>query len=81
MHKDNSEMKTQATTLKSDIQTWKAKFEALERSKNNELQELRMTFENQTKSVFQREVRDLQTRFDAERSQFEVDMRRLREGL
>jgi FtsZ-binding cell division protein ZapB len=54
MHKDNSEMKTQATTLKSDIQTWRAKFEALERSKNNELQELRMTFENQTKSVFQK---------------------------
>jgi chromosome segregation ATPase len=81
MHKDNSEMKTQATTLKSDIQTWRAKFDALERSKNNELQELRMTFENQTKSVFQKEVRELQTRFDSERSQFEVDMRRLREGL
>ena len=40
-----------------------------------------MSFENQKKSEFDREIRELRTRFDAERSQFEIDLRRLREGL
>ncbi len=70
MHKDNSEMKTNANTMKTEIQNWKARFEALERSKNRELEELRMSFENQKKSEFDREIRELKTRFDAERSQF-----------
>ena len=29
MHKDNSEMKTQNNTMKTEITNWKAKFEAL----------------------------------------------------
>ena len=40
-----------------------------------------MSFENQKKSQFDREIRELQTRFEAEKNQFEIDMRRLREGL
>ena len=52
MHKDNSEMKTQANAMKTEIQNWKAKLEALDRSKNRELDELRMSFENQKKSQF-----------------------------
>lgn len=54
MHKDNSEMKTSANSMKTEIQNWKAKLEALERSKNSELEELRYSFENQKKSQFER---------------------------
>lgn len=54
MHKDNSEMKTQTNAMKGEIANWKAKFEALERSKNRELEELRQAFENQKRSEFQR---------------------------
>ena len=34
MHKDNSEMKTLSNTMKTEISNWKAKLEALQRSKN-----------------------------------------------
>lgn len=47
-------MKTSANSMKTEIQNWKAKLEALERSKNSELEELRYSFENQKKSQFER---------------------------
>ena len=37
MHKDNSDLKTDLNQAISDINSWKAKFEALERAKNREI--------------------------------------------
>ena len=34
MHKDNSDLKNDQTQAINEINTWKAKFEALERAKN-----------------------------------------------
>ena len=39
------------------------------------------TFENQKKSDADKEINDLKNRFEMERSQFEIDLRRLRDGL
>ena len=43
-------MKTQTNGLKTEISNWKAKFEALDRTKNRELEELRLGFESQKRS-------------------------------
>jgi cell division protein FtsB len=57
MHKDNSELKTENNKLRGDINNWKGKLEALEKSKNRELEDLRMSLETKRKSEIDREVR------------------------
>jgi hypothetical protein len=37
MHKDNSDIKSELNQYKSEIGNWRAKYEALERSKNREI--------------------------------------------
>lgn len=65
MHKDNSEMKTQSTAMKAEIQSWRVKLEALERTKNRELEELKMSYESQRKNEYEREIRELRARSEA----------------
>ena len=50
MHKDNSQLKNEANALKNDVYNWRNKFEALERSSAQELEELRMALENKKKN-------------------------------
>lgn len=47
-------MKNDIAQAISDINTWKAKFEALDRSKNRELDDLRFNYENNFKNQFER---------------------------
>jgi|LakMenEpi03Aug12_release.lakeMendotaPanAssembly.Ray.scaffolds.fasta_scaffold487363_2 hypothetical protein len=46
MHKDNTDIKNDLNQAMSDISAWKAKFDALERTKNREIEEVKSTFEN-----------------------------------
>ncbi len=46
MHKDNTDLKTDLNQAMSDISAWRAKFDALERSKNREIEEIKNSFEN-----------------------------------
>lgn len=41
MHKDNSDMKNDLNQSIADITTWKNKFEALERAKNQEIEQIK----------------------------------------
>ena len=66
MHKDNTDLKGDLNQAISDINTWKAKFEALERTKNREIEEVRNSFESNKKFEF--ELREIKSRFDLEKS-------------
>lgn len=55
MHKDNIDLKGDMNQAISDINTWKAKFEALERAKNKEIDEIKNSFESNKK--FESELR------------------------
>lgn len=46
MHKDNSDLKNDFNQSIADINAWKAKFDALERTKNREIDEIKNSFEN-----------------------------------
>ncbi len=54
MHKDNSELKIESNNLKQEIQNWKARVQALDRSKNKELEEIKGLMENQKRSEVER---------------------------
>lgn len=41
MHKDNSDLKTDLNQSIVDITTWKNKFDALERAKNQEIEQIK----------------------------------------
>lgn len=58
-------MKTQSTAMKAEIQSWRVKLEALERTKNRELEELKMSYESQRKNEYEREIRELRARSEA----------------
>lgn len=49
MHKDNTEIKADLNQAFNDINTWKAKFEALERAKNREIEEVKNSFDSNKK--------------------------------
>jgi BMFP domain-containing protein YqiC len=53
MHRDNSDIKNDLNQAISDINTWKAKFEALERAKNREIEEAKHNFEASKKYEFE----------------------------
>lgn len=53
MHKDNTELKGDLNQAITDINTWKAKFEALERAKNMEIEEVKNSFEANKKYEFE----------------------------
>lgn len=72
MHKDNTDIKNDLNQAMSDISAWKAKFDALERTKNREIEEVKSTFENNKRWQIERELKELQSRFQNERSLFEI---------
>lgn len=72
MHKDNTDIKNDLNQAMSDINAWKAKFDALERTKNREIEEVKSTFENNKRWEIERELKELQSRFQNERSLFEI---------
>lgn len=78
---DNIGIKSENNAFKSEVGHLRAKLEAIERSKAKELDELREQFDSQKRSQVERELRELHNRFQGERSQLELDIRRLRESL
>lgn len=68
--KDNTQFKNDTNGLKNEVMSWRGKYEALERSSARELEELRMSLETRRKSEIDRQIRELQDRFQNEKSQF-----------
>ena len=64
-----------------DLEGWKMRYVTLEKTKDKEMEELRMTFDARRKSYIEREVRDLTVRFNMDKSNWENDMRKLRDLL
>ena len=64
-----------------EIESWKMRYSTLEKTKDKEMEDLRLTFEARRKSYIEREVKDITVRFNMEKSNWENDMRRLRDLL
>lgn len=70
--KDKYEMeRAHSQELMQDIERWKVRYTAAEKSKAKELDELRMMMESQRKSMFDREIREITIKFQTERSTLE----------
>ena len=67
--------------LVQDIERWKSRYMASEKSKAQELEDLRQMMESQRKSVVDREIRELTIKFQTERGGLENEIRKLREAL
>ena len=67
--------------LLQEIEKWKARYQATERSKVKELEDLRSMMESQRKSMIDREIREMTVRFQNERSGLESEIRKCRELL
>jgi hypothetical protein len=46
MHADNTSLKTDLNQAVADLAAWKAKLDALERTKNREIDEIKNSFES-----------------------------------
>ncbi len=62
-----------------EIEKWRARYQAGEKSKAKELEELRNMMESQRKSMIDREIREMAIRFQNERAGLESEIRKLRE--
>jgi predicted nucleic acid-binding Zn-ribbon protein len=70
--KDKYEMeRSRSNELLQEIDRWKARYMAAEKSKAKELDDLRLMMESQRKSMLDREMRELTIKFQAERGNFE----------
>jgi chromosome segregation ATPase len=67
--------------LSADIDKWRNRYQAAERSKLKELEDLRAMMESQRKSMIDREIREMTIRFQNERSSLENEIRKCRELL
>jgi uncharacterized protein YukE len=64
-----------------EIEKWKNRYQAAEKSKAKELDDLRAMMESQRKSMIDREIREMSIRFQNERASLESEIRKLREML
>lgn len=64
--------------LMSQIEKWKNRYQATEKSKIKELEDLRAMMESQRKSMIDREIRQMTIRFQNERSSLENQIRKCR---
>ena len=55
------------TDLQMELDTWKARYSACERSKTKELDDLRQMMDSQRKSVIDRDIRELTVKHQTER--------------
>lgn len=70
--KDKYEMeRSRNSELMNEIERWKARYMASEKSKAKELDDLRLMMESQRKSMLDREMRELTIKFQAERGNLE----------
>ena len=75
MHKDNHEIKNELNQSMNEIYTWKSKYEALERAKEQQLYELERAKEQEMMKVNQarqaEELRRLKEQFDMDKMNWE----------
>ena len=81
MHKDNSDLKNDLNQAMSDLTAWKAKLDALERTKNREIDEIKNSFESSKRMEIERELREVQSRSQNERGIFEMEMKRAKQAI
>jgi chromosome segregation ATPase len=81
MHKDNTDLKNDLNQAVADINAWKAKFDALERTKNREMEEVKSSFENSKRFEIERELREFQSKYQNERGIFELEMKRAKDAI
>ena len=65
--------------LESELEKWKNRYRALETSKEKELQDLKLSLENQRQSMIDREIKELSIKFNSERNHLENQIRKLEE--
>ena len=70
--------KQKNSELMQDIEKWKARYQAAEKSKMKELEDLRNLMECQRKSMVDREIREITIRHQTERSGLENEIRKCR---
>lgn len=63
--------KAKNADLAQEIEKWKSRYQAAEKSKAKELEDLRGMMESQRKSMIDREIREMAIRFQNERSSLE----------
>lgn len=63
------------------MNSWKARYEALERSHVIELEEVRSSIDQQRRSQLDKQVRELTVKFNMERGQLEAEIKRLKDFI
>ena len=81
MMQDNIGIKNENNTLTGELNHLRSKIEATERARVREIEDVRGQFDTQRKTLIEREVREVTTRFQTERSNLEIELRRLKETL
>lgn len=69
------------TDLQMELDTWKARYTACERSKTKELEDVRAMMDSQRKSMIDRDMREMTVRHQTERSNLENEVRKMRDCL
>lgn len=81
MLQDNIALKNENNGLKNELGNLRAKFEAVDKAKARELDEIRDQLEGQKRSLVEREIREVSLRFQTDRNQLDLEIRRLRDNL
>jgi hypothetical protein len=64
-----------------ELDTWRARYAASEKSKVKEVEDLRHMMDSQRKSMIDRDMREMTVRHQTERSNLENEIRKLRDCL
>lgn len=67
--------------LAAEVDKWRNRYQASEKSKIKEVEDMRIMMESQRKSMIDRELRELTVRFATERSNLENEIRKYRDQL
>ncbi|CAL8237004.1 unnamed protein product [Arctogadus glacialis] len=70
-----------AEDLRGELERWRARYSALDKARNKEVEDIRLMMESQRRSMLDRELTELNFKFRAERGELEAQVRSLREAL
>lgn len=81
--KESKELAAKVSSLGLDIQHWKNRCEASEKSKERQIEELRSSIETQRRTQISSDQKEqeMQRKFSIERNQLETEIRRLKEEI
>jgi chromosome segregation ATPase len=66
--------------LEGEVAKWRDRHKALERSKDQELEDLKLAMESQRKSMLNREMNELNVKFENERNHMQGQIRKMQEA-